>query len=155
MGRCWKHSDERLEGPECTVNGLSLDTRQDRPMLLQCECVTPFEIAPDRFPLFLVHGKTSFQDEGPAATVTSHLPGKAFWVSLSVSLLLVIIAISLKGHLGTPRIDSQVNASEAAGPSPAGVHQRMLLLLPADCSNHRSRPEWHPCQPVCCRGPEE
>lgn len=65
-----------------------------------------------------MHGKTSFQDEGPAATVTSHLPGKAFWVSLSVSLLLVIIAISLKGHLGTPRIDSQVNASEAAGPSP-------------------------------------
>lgn len=61
--------------------------------------------------------ETSFQDEGPAGTLTSHLPGKAFWVSLSVSLLLVIIAISLKGHLGMPRIDSQVNASEAAGPS--------------------------------------
>lgn len=59
----------------------------------------------------------SFQDGGPAATLTSHLPRKAFWVSLSVSLLLVIIAASLTGHLGAPRIHSQVHASEAAGPS--------------------------------------
>lgn len=115
MGRCWKHLDERLEGPECTVNGLSVNTRQDRPTLLQCECVTLFHLLLKDSLCFLCV-ETSFQDEGPAATLTSHLPGKAFWVSLSVSLLLVIIAISLKGHLGTPRTDSQVNACEAAGP---------------------------------------
>lgn len=84
-------------------------------MLLQCECVSLLKLLLKDSPCFLCV-ETSFQDEG-SATLTSHLPGKAFWVSLSVSLLLVIIAISLKGHLGTPRIDSQVNASEAAGPS--------------------------------------
>ncbi|CAG04470.1 unnamed protein product, partial [Tetraodon nigroviridis] len=33
---------------------------------------------------------------------------RAFWVSLSVSLLLVVIAVSVTGHLGAARIQSQL-----------------------------------------------
>ncbi|KAE8284440.1 BRICHOS domain-containing protein 5 [Larimichthys crocea] len=39
-------------------------------------------------------------DGGSAASSQSHFPHKAFWVSLSASLLLVIVALGLTGHLG-------------------------------------------------------
>ncbi|KAK1881006.1 BRICHOS domain containing protein 5 [Dissostichus eleginoides] len=39
-------------------------------------------------------------DGGSAASPQSHFPHKAFWVSFSASLLLVIIALALTGHLG-------------------------------------------------------
>ncbi|KAM8837954.1 BRICHOS domain-containing protein 5 isoform 2-T2 [Spinachia spinachia] len=39
-------------------------------------------------------------DGGPAAAPHCHLPHKAFWVSLSASLLLVVAALWLTGHLG-------------------------------------------------------
>ncbi|XP_069012086.1 BRICHOS domain-containing protein 5 [Embiotoca jacksoni] len=56
MVRCWKRSEDRLEGAPCTEGG------------------------PD----------------------ASHFPHKAVWVSISVSasLLLVVIALGLTGHLG-------------------------------------------------------
>ncbi|XP_071387069.1 BRICHOS domain-containing protein 5-like [Centroberyx affinis] len=44
-------------------------------------------------------------DGGPA--VSSRFPHKAFWVSLSASLLLVIVALGLTGHLGLPPLRSQ------------------------------------------------
>ncbi|XP_056286506.1 BRICHOS domain-containing protein 5 [Pseudoliparis swirei] len=40
---------------------------------------------------------------GSAACTQSRFPHKAFWVSLSASLLLVVIALGLTGHLGLPR----------------------------------------------------
>ncbi|GAA6219910.1 BRICHOS domain-containing protein 5 [Lates japonicus] len=46
-------------------------------------------------------------DGGPAASPQSHFPHKAFWVSLSVSLLLVVIALGLTGHLGLSRPRAQ------------------------------------------------
>ncbi|XP_070783793.1 BRICHOS domain-containing protein 5 [Enoplosus armatus] len=46
-------------------------------------------------------------DGGSAASSQSHFPHKAFWVSLSASLLLVIIALSLTGHLGLSQPHSQ------------------------------------------------
>ncbi|XP_037611548.1 BRICHOS domain-containing protein 5 isoform X1 [Sebastes umbrosus] len=47
-------------------------------------------------------------DGGSAASSQSRFPHKAFWVSLSVSLLLVIVAFGLTGHLGLsqPRSES-------------------------------------------------
>ncbi|XP_075949472.1 BRICHOS domain-containing protein 5 [Anarhichas minor] len=39
-------------------------------------------------------------DGGSAASTQSHFPHKTFWVSLSASLLLVVIALGLTGHLG-------------------------------------------------------
>ncbi|XP_034053348.1 BRICHOS domain-containing protein 5 isoform X4 [Gymnodraco acuticeps] len=42
----------------------------------------------------------SSPDGGSAASPQSHFPHKAFWVSFSASLLLVIIALALTGHLG-------------------------------------------------------
>ncbi|XP_051273884.1 BRICHOS domain-containing protein 5 isoform X2 [Dicentrarchus labrax] len=39
-------------------------------------------------------------DGGSAASSQSRFPHKAFWVSLSASLLLVIVALGLTGHLG-------------------------------------------------------
>ncbi|TKS90055.1 BRICHOS domain-containing protein 5 [Collichthys lucidus] len=39
-------------------------------------------------------------DGGSDASSQSHFPHKAFWVSLSASLLLVIVALGLTGHLG-------------------------------------------------------
>ncbi|KAF7659488.1 hypothetical protein LDENG_00295390 [Lucifuga dentata] len=45
-------------------------------------------------------------DGGPA--VSPYFPHKAFWVSLSASLLLVIIALSLMGHLGLLQPHSQI-----------------------------------------------
>ncbi|XP_042253972.1 BRICHOS domain-containing protein 5 [Thunnus maccoyii] len=44
-------------------------------------------------------------DGGPA--VSPHFPHKAFWVSLSASLLLVIIALGLTGHLGVSQPHTQ------------------------------------------------
>ncbi|XP_044034352.1 BRICHOS domain-containing protein 5 isoform X2 [Siniperca chuatsi] len=46
-------------------------------------------------------------DGGSAASSQSHFPHKAFWVSLSASLLLVIIALGLTGHLGLSQPHSQ------------------------------------------------
>ncbi|XP_076616957.1 BRICHOS domain-containing protein 5 [Chaetodon auriga] len=46
-------------------------------------------------------------DGGSAASSQSHFPHKAFWVSLSASLLLVIVALGLTGHLGLSRPHSQ------------------------------------------------
>uniref|UniRef100_A0A3B5ADC1 BRICHOS domain containing 5 n=1 Tax=Stegastes partitus TaxID=144197 RepID=A0A3B5ADC1_9TELE len=40
------------------------------------------------------------QDGGPDVSSRSHFPHKAFWLSLSASLLLVVIALGLTGHLG-------------------------------------------------------
>lgn len=51
---------------------------------------------------------TSLQDGGPAASPHSHFPHKAFWVSLSASLLLVLIVLGLTGHLGLSDPHSQV-----------------------------------------------
>ncbi|XP_033963271.1 BRICHOS domain-containing protein 5 isoform X2 [Pseudochaenichthys georgianus] len=42
----------------------------------------------------------SSPDGGSAASPQSHFPHKAFWVSFSASLLLVIITLALTGHLG-------------------------------------------------------
>ncbi|XP_059180342.1 BRICHOS domain-containing protein 5 [Centropristis striata] len=39
-------------------------------------------------------------DGGSAASSQSHFPHKAFWVSLSASLLLVVIVLASTGHLG-------------------------------------------------------
>ncbi|KAI3365564.1 hypothetical protein L3Q82_010649 [Scortum barcoo] len=60
MVRCWKRSETRPEGEQCT-------------------------------------------DGGSAASPLSRFPHKAFWVSLSASLLLVVIALALTGHLGLLR----------------------------------------------------
>ncbi|KAK5850572.1 hypothetical protein PBY51_001440 [Eleginops maclovinus] len=46
-------------------------------------------------------------DGGSAASPRSHFPHKAFWVSLSASLLLVIIALTLTGHLGQSKPHSE------------------------------------------------
>uniref|UniRef100_UPI0037E89F91 BRICHOS domain-containing protein 5 n=1 Tax=Semicossyphus pulcher TaxID=241346 RepID=UPI0037E89F91 len=46
-------------------------------------------------------------DGGSAASPQSHFPHKAFWVSLSASLLLVIIALSVIGHLRLAQPHSQ------------------------------------------------
>ncbi|XP_070846488.1 BRICHOS domain-containing protein 5 [Chaetodon trifascialis] len=46
-------------------------------------------------------------DGGSAASSQSHFPHKAFWVSLSASLLLVIVALGLTGHLGLSRPHAQ------------------------------------------------
>ncbi|XP_020316558.1 BRICHOS domain-containing protein 5 isoform X2 [Oncorhynchus kisutch] len=45
-------------------------------------------------------------DEGP--TVSCQFPHKAFWVTLSATLLLVIIALSVRGHLWVRQPDAQV-----------------------------------------------
>ncbi|TWW81515.1 BRICHOS domain-containing protein 5 [Takifugu flavidus] len=52
-------------------------------------------------------GESECTDGDPAATSTAHLPRKAFWLSLSVSLLLVITGIILTGHFGAPRLHSK------------------------------------------------
>ncbi|XP_035657244.1 BRICHOS domain-containing protein 5 isoform X1 [Oncorhynchus keta] len=46
------------------------------------------------------------QDEGP--TVSCQFPHKAFWVTLSATLLLVIIALGVRGHLWVRQPDAQV-----------------------------------------------
>ncbi|XP_028285865.1 BRICHOS domain-containing protein 5 [Parambassis ranga] len=46
-------------------------------------------------------------DGGPDASSRSHFPHKAFWVSLSASLILVIVALGLTGHLGLPQPHSE------------------------------------------------
>ncbi|XP_034716324.1 BRICHOS domain-containing protein 5 isoform X1 [Etheostoma cragini] len=46
-------------------------------------------------------------DGGSAASSQSHFPHKAFWVSLSASLLLVFIGLALTGHLGLSRPHSE------------------------------------------------
>ncbi|XP_029934076.1 BRICHOS domain-containing protein 5 isoform X2 [Myripristis murdjan] len=52
------------------------------------------------------HSENSLEEDGgPAAS--PQFPHKAFWVSLSASLLLVIIALGLTGHLGLPQLHSQ------------------------------------------------
>ncbi|TNN36743.1 BRICHOS domain-containing protein 5 [Liparis tanakae] len=45
---------------------------------------------------------------GSAACTRSRFPHKAFWVSLSAALLLVVIALGLTGHLGLPRPHPEV-----------------------------------------------
>ncbi|XP_036937269.1 BRICHOS domain-containing protein 5 isoform X1 [Acanthopagrus latus] len=51
--------------------------------------------------------ETSPQDGDSAASSQSRFPHKAFWVILSASLLLVIVALGLTGHLGLSRPHSQ------------------------------------------------
>ncbi|XP_030611320.1 BRICHOS domain-containing protein 5 [Archocentrus centrarchus] len=46
-------------------------------------------------------------DGGPEASPWSHFPHKAFWVGLSASLLLVILALGLMGHFGRSQPHSQ------------------------------------------------
>ncbi|XP_056222352.1 BRICHOS domain-containing protein 5 isoform X1 [Seriola aureovittata] len=46
-------------------------------------------------------------DGGSAASPQSHFPHKAFWVSLSASLLLVVITLGLTGYLGMSQPHSQ------------------------------------------------
>ncbi|XP_068440013.1 BRICHOS domain-containing protein 5 [Clinocottus analis] len=46
-------------------------------------------------------------DGGSAASTQSRFPHKAFWVSLSASLLLVVIVLGLTGHLGLPQPHSE------------------------------------------------
>ncbi|KAF1374122.1 hypothetical protein PFLUV_G00245980 [Perca fluviatilis] len=46
-------------------------------------------------------------DGGSAASSQSHFPHKAFWVSLSASLLLVIIGLGLTGNLGLSQPHSE------------------------------------------------
>lgn len=58
--------------------------------------------------------KTSLQDGGAAASSLSHFPHKAFWVTLSASLLLVLVALGLTGHLGPSQPHSQVYVTVAA-----------------------------------------
>ncbi|XP_034049288.1 BRICHOS domain-containing protein 5 [Thalassophryne amazonica] len=50
-------------------------------------------------------GEAACTDGGP--TVSHHFPHKAFWVGLSASLLLVVIALALTGHFMLPRPRSQ------------------------------------------------
>ncbi|XP_071319105.1 BRICHOS domain-containing protein 5 [Trachinotus anak] len=61
-------------------------------------------------------------DGGPAASPQSHFPHKAFWVSLSASLLLVVIALGLTGHLGLSQPHSQsLQIVRIAVPDQTGV----------------------------------
>ncbi|XP_060950335.1 BRICHOS domain-containing protein 5 [Limanda limanda] len=46
-------------------------------------------------------------DGGPPAAPQSHFPHKAFWVSLSALLLLLVIALGLTGNLGLSQPPSQ------------------------------------------------
>lgn len=107
--------------------------------------------------------KRSFQDGGPAATSKPHLPRKAVWVSISVSLLLVVAAVSLTGHLGALRIPSQVSAHPTRRPRTRHVtaHQsraepeRALPLDLAGRSDHGLGPGRRSRQPVGRGGPGE
>uniref|UniRef100_A0A3Q0QZS9 BRICHOS domain containing 5 n=1 Tax=Amphilophus citrinellus TaxID=61819 RepID=A0A3Q0QZS9_AMPCI len=51
--------------------------------------------------------ETCSQDGAPEASPWSHFPHKAFWVGLSASLLLVILALGLMGHFGRSQPHSQ------------------------------------------------
>lgn len=69
--------------------------------------------------------ETSPQDGDSAASSQSRFPHKAFWVILSASLLLVIVALGLTGHLGLSRPHSQVCA--AVNTVPAGISDLVTL----------------------------
>ncbi|XP_026206958.1 BRICHOS domain-containing protein 5 [Anabas testudineus] len=61
-------------------------------------------------------------DGGPTASPQSHFPHKTFWLSLSASLLLVIIALGLTGHLGLSKPSSQpLQIVRITVPDEAGV----------------------------------
>ncbi|XP_070708429.1 BRICHOS domain-containing protein 5 [Pempheris klunzingeri] len=61
-------------------------------------------------------------DGGSAASSQSHFPHKAFWVSLSASLLLVIIALGLAGHLGLSQPHSpSLQIARITAPDQTGV----------------------------------
>lgn len=102
---------------------------------------------------------SSCQDGGPAAS--PHFPHKAFWVSLSASLLLVIIALGLTGHLGLPQLHSQVqDAPRPLPPLSFYTNMKSIKSVPVavafkDCPNHSPRSDWSSDQPVDCCGPAE
>ncbi|KAF3704624.1 BRICHOS domain-containing protein 5 [Channa argus] len=61
-------------------------------------------------------------DRGPAASPWSHFPHKAFWVSLSACLLLLIIVLGLLGHLRLLQPSSQsLQTVRITVPNQAGV----------------------------------
>lgn len=70
--------------------------------------------------------ETSPQDGDSAASSQFRFPHKAFWVILSASLLLVIVALGLTGHLGLSRPHSQVYV--AVNIVPAGISDLVTLL---------------------------
>nr|XP_019938880.1 PREDICTED: BRICHOS domain-containing protein 5-like isoform X2 [Paralichthys olivaceus] len=51
--------------------------------------------------------ETQCTDGAPPAALQSHFPHKAFWVSLSASLLLLVITLGVTGHLGLSQPHSQ------------------------------------------------
>ena len=70
--------------------------------------------------------ETSPQDGDSAASSQSRFPHKAFWVILSASLLLVIVALGLTGHLGLSRPHSQVYM--AVNIIPAGITSGLVFI---------------------------
>ena len=91
---------------------------------------------------------------------------KAFWVTLSASLLLVIIALGLTGHLWQSQPHSQVHTtvphaleppycSRRCIPDLACIDQSLHLLVLTDCPNHSSGSDWTSDQPVSRCGPAE
>ncbi|XP_040885147.1 BRICHOS domain-containing protein 5 [Toxotes jaculatrix] len=61
-------------------------------------------------------------DGDPAASPQSHFPHKAFWVSLSASLLLVVIVLGLTGHFGLSHSHSQsLQVVRITAPDQTGV----------------------------------
>ncbi|XP_029384325.1 BRICHOS domain-containing protein 5 isoform X2 [Echeneis naucrates] len=64
----------------------------------------------------------SSHNGGSAASTQSHFPHKAFWVSLSASLLLVVIAVSLTEHLRHSRPPPQsLQIVRITAPDQAGL----------------------------------
>nr|XP_046233707.1 BRICHOS domain-containing protein 5 isoform X2 [Scatophagus argus] len=61
------------------------------------------------------------QDGDSAASSQSHFPHKAFWVSLSASLLLVIVALGLTGHLGLSQSSQSSQIVRITVPDQTGV----------------------------------
>lgn len=58
------------------------------------------------------------QDGSPVASPLSHCPHKAFWLGLSASLLLILVALGLTGHLRLSRLRSQVHVTTPTVPTP-------------------------------------
>ncbi|XP_023154612.1 BRICHOS domain-containing protein 5 isoform X1 [Amphiprion ocellaris] len=61
-------------------------------------------------------------DGGPDVSPQSHFPHKAFWLSLSASLLLVVIALGLSGRLGVPQpLSSPLQIVRITVPDQTGI----------------------------------
>ncbi|KAM4525301.1 BRICHOS domain-containing protein 5 isoform 2-T2 [Odontesthes bonariensis] len=71
-------------------------------------------------------------DGSPVASPWSHFSHKAFWVSLSALLLLVIVALGLTGHLGLSRPHSQIVRIAAPDQHGALINQTAVVDLQND-----------------------